>query len=52
MAWLLLVTREEHPGEYKVLDGPHPTKEAAEKEGARLRAKDPAIIDYKVVEAD
>jgi hypothetical protein len=50
MTWLLLVTRKEDSGGYEVVGGPHPTKEAAEKEGAQLEIRDPTILSYQVVE--
>jgi hypothetical protein len=39
MTWLLLATRKEDSGEYEVVGGPHPTKEAAEEQGAQLEAR-------------
>jgi hypothetical protein len=50
MGWLLLATRKEDTGEFEVVGGPRPTKEAAEKEGAHLAARDPTILSYQVVE--
>ena len=50
MRWLLLATRKEDPGEFEVVGGSHPTKEAAEMEGAQLEARDPTILSYQVVE--
>jgi hypothetical protein len=50
MTWLLLATRKQDSGEYEVVGGPQPTKEAAEEQGAQLQARDPAILGYQVVE--